>query len=191
MQIGIIGLGRMGGNISRRLMAHAHNCVVYDARAEAVAELQKAGAAGASDLRQLVDKLQPPRAVWIMLPAGEITENMIVEVSALLQSGDIVIDGGNSNYRDDIRRAEFTSGKGYSLPRCGDKRWSLGARTGLLHDDRGRARPCAAPRSNIFRTRAWALGHSACGRAGIGRYRRAGLPALRTCGRRPFRQNDP
>jgi 6-phosphogluconate dehydrogenase len=105
MQIGVIGLGRMGGNISRRLMAHAHNCVVYDARAEAVAELQKAGATGASDLRQFVDKLQPPRAIWIMLPAGEITETMIVEVSALLQSGDIVIDGGNSNYRDDLRRA--------------------------------------------------------------------------------------
>jgi 6-phosphogluconate dehydrogenase len=105
MQIGIIGLGRMGGNIARRLMAHTHNCVVYDARAEAVAELQKAGATGASDLRQFVDQLQPTRAIWIMLPAGETTENMIVEVSALLQSGDIIIDGGNSNYRDDIRRA--------------------------------------------------------------------------------------
>ncbi len=112
MQIGIIGLGRMGGNIARRLMAHDHACVVYDARPEAVSELEKAGAMGASDPRQLVSRLQPPRAIWVMLPAGEITENILVEVSAFLESGDIVIDGGNSNFRDDIRRARVLREKG-------------------------------------------------------------------------------
>ena len=112
MQIGIIGLGRMGGNIARRLMAHGHNCVVYDARSEAISELQKAGATGAGDLRQLASGLQSPRAVWVMLPAGEITETTLVALSALLQSGDIVIDGGNSNFRDDIRRASMLREKG-------------------------------------------------------------------------------
>ncbi len=112
MQLGIIGLGRMGGNIARRLMAHGHSCVVFDTKAAAVGELAKEGAAGASDLRNLVLQLQQPRALWVMLPAGEITERTIHELSGLLQSGDIVIDGGNSYYRDDIRRAQMLQQKG-------------------------------------------------------------------------------
>jgi 6-phosphogluconate dehydrogenase len=112
MQIGIIGLGRMGGNIARRLMAHGHSCVVYDARPAATVELAKSGATGAADLRQLVAQLQAPRAVWIMLPAGEITQNIIDELSTLLQPGDVVIDGGNSFYRDDIARSKALGSKG-------------------------------------------------------------------------------
>jgi 6-phosphogluconate dehydrogenase len=112
MQIGIIGLGRMGGNIARRLMAHGHSCVVFDARPAAVAELTKNGAAGAGDLRELVKQLQPPRAIWVMLPAGEITQDTIDQLSALLQPDDIVIDGGNSFYRDDISRANSLAAKG-------------------------------------------------------------------------------
>jgi 6-phosphogluconate dehydrogenase len=112
MQIGIVGLGRMGGDIARRLMAHGHHCVVYDARPEAISELQKAGATGACDLRQFASELGSPRIVWVMLPAGEVTENILVELSTTLQSGDIVIDGGNSNYRDDIRRARLLWEKG-------------------------------------------------------------------------------
>ncbi len=77
MQLGIIGLGRMGGNIARRLMANGHSCVVFDTKAAAVGELAKEGAAGASDLRNLVLQLQQPRALWVMLPAGEITEGTI------------------------------------------------------------------------------------------------------------------
>jgi len=112
MQLGIIGLGRMGGNIARRLMANGHSCVVYDTRKSAVEELAKEGASGASDLGNFTALLQQPRAIWIMLPAGEITENTIAEISTLLQSGDIVIDGGNSWYRDDIRRAAMLRTKG-------------------------------------------------------------------------------
>jgi 6-phosphogluconate dehydrogenase len=112
MQIGIIGLGRMGGNIARRLMAHGHACVVYDARPAAVSELVQNGATGAGDLKQLAARLQQPRAVWVMLPAGEITETTINDLSNLLQQDDIVIDGGNSWYRDDIRRAKALRVKG-------------------------------------------------------------------------------
>jgi 6-phosphogluconate dehydrogenase len=106
MQIGIVGLGRMGGNIARRLMRNGHACVVYDARAEAVNELAKEGAIGADDLEDCVGRLQSPRAVWVMLPAGDITERTVNELGSLMRSGDIVIDGGNSFYRDDIARAK-------------------------------------------------------------------------------------
>jgi 6-phosphogluconate dehydrogenase len=112
MQIGIIGLGRMGGNIARRLMRHGHECVVFDARAEAVNELKKEGASGAGSLQDFVKRLSLPRAVWVMLPAGEITEQTIGQLGATLEKGDIVIDGGNSFYRDDIRRAHTLKEKG-------------------------------------------------------------------------------
>jgi 6-phosphogluconate dehydrogenase len=105
MQIGIIGLGRMGGNIARRLMRHDHDCVVFDARADAVNALKKEGASGAESLQDFVKRLSAPRAVWVMLPAGDITEQTIRELNGLLGKGDIVIDGGNSFYRDDIRRS--------------------------------------------------------------------------------------
>jgi 6-phosphogluconate dehydrogenase len=111
MQIGIIGLGRMGGNIARRLMRHGHDCVVFDARAEAVNELKKEGALGAGSLKDFVTRLSAPRAVWVMLPAGEITEQTVHELGAMLGKGDIVIDGGNSFYRDDIRRAHMLKEK--------------------------------------------------------------------------------
>lgn len=115
MQIGIIGLGRMGGNIARRLMAHGHSCVVFDAKPAATAELAKEGATGVSDLAQLAKQLQKPRPVWVMLPAGEITETTIVELSRRLDAGDVVIDGGNTYYRDDIRRAGMLREKGIDL----------------------------------------------------------------------------
>jgi 6-phosphogluconate dehydrogenase len=107
MQIGVVGLGRMGGNIARRLMKHGHTCVVFDASEKAVADLGHAGATGASSLEQLVSFLHGPgRAVWVMLPSGSITEDTITRLGDLLGAGDIVIDGGNSFYKDDIRRAK-------------------------------------------------------------------------------------
>jgi len=106
MQLGMIGLGRMGGNIVKRLMRDGHTCVVYDRDAKAVAGLAKAGAAGATSLADLVSKLKAPRVVWIMLPAGKPTEETIAEISSHLGAGDIIIDGGNSFYKDDIRRAK-------------------------------------------------------------------------------------
>src|SRR6185312_5214582 len=111
MQLGVIGMGRMGANIARRLMRGGHQCVVWDRDAKAVAEVAKEGATGASDAADLVAKLAAPRAVWVMLPAGGPTEATVAELGGLLQPGDIVIDGGNSFYRDDIRRAKALAEK--------------------------------------------------------------------------------
>ena len=107
MQIGVIGLGRMGGNISRRLIRNSHEVVVYDHDAKAVAALAHDGATGTRGLDALVQKLIAPRAVWVMLPAGKITEDVIVALGKLLAAGDIVLDGGNTFWRDDIRRAKM------------------------------------------------------------------------------------
>jgi 6-phosphogluconate dehydrogenase len=112
MQLGVIGLGRMGGNITRRLMAGGHQCVVYDRNPTAVAKLVQDGAGGASDLAELVAELHAPRAVWVMLPAGEPTEATVTALGELLAADDTVIDGGNTFYRDDIRRAKALRARG-------------------------------------------------------------------------------
>ena len=105
MQLGMIGLGRMGAGLVRRLMRDGHACTVFDKQPDAVAALTKDGAVGASSLADMVAKLDKPRAVWVMLPAGEVTEATLDELFGLLEPGDIAIDGGNSFYKDDIRRA--------------------------------------------------------------------------------------
>ena len=113
MQLGMIGLGRMGGNIVRRLQQHGHSCVVYDRSKEATQALVADGSTGAESLEDLVAKLQgSPKAVWIMLPAGKITQDTVDALSGLLKSGDIMIDGGNSFYKDDISRAQALKPKG-------------------------------------------------------------------------------
>lgn len=104
MQLGMIGLGRMGANIVRRLMQDGHECVVYDVNGGLVDALVGEGASGARTLEEFVDKLSRPRAAWVMIPAG-ITGQTVDKLAGLLDEGDIVIDGGNSNYRDDVRRA--------------------------------------------------------------------------------------
>jgi 6-phosphogluconate dehydrogenase len=106
MQLGVAGLGRMGSNIARRLHRAGHHCVVYNRTPKPVAQLAAEGLTPASDISDLVKKLDAPRAVWIMLPAGAVTEGMINAMSDLLSAGDILIDGGNTFYRDDIRRAK-------------------------------------------------------------------------------------
>ena len=111
----MIGLGRMGGNIVRRLMRNGHTCVVYDRSADAVKQLAGEGATASSGLAEFVSKLTAPKVAWVMLPSGEITHNTIVELSNLLGKGDILIDGGNSNYRDDIAHAELLSAKGITF----------------------------------------------------------------------------
>jgi len=105
MQIGIIGLGRMGANIARRLMRGGHQPVVYDIDAAARAELGGEGATPADSLEAVIGALEAPRAVWVMLPAGRITEGTIAHLSSILSPGDTIIDGGNSYYKDDMRRA--------------------------------------------------------------------------------------
>ncbi len=112
MQLGMIGLGRMGGNIVRRLMRHGHECVVYDTNAASVAQLATEGARSSQDMASFIAQLQAPRAVWVMLPAGDITEATVKALGDLLQPGDTIIDGGNSNCQDDVRRAHALQGKG-------------------------------------------------------------------------------
>ncbi len=113
MQIGVIGLGRMGGNIVRRLLRAGHACVVYDADAAPGAALAKEGATVASSLPALVEALgSGARTVWVMLPAGRITEETVRQLGELMRAGDVIIDGGNTNFKDDVRRARELAPKG-------------------------------------------------------------------------------
>jgi 6-phosphogluconate dehydrogenase len=118
-QLGMVGLGRMGANIVRRLMRDGHECAVYDVNPDAVSTLAGEGANGAGSLAELAQKLDPPRAVWVMVPAGDITEETVHDVAEVLESGDAIIDGGNSYYRDDLRRAAAVSDRGIDYIDCG------------------------------------------------------------------------
>jgi len=112
MQLGMIGLGRMGGNMAERCMRNGHQMVVYDRSAEAVSRYVAKGAVGASSVEDLVNKLTKPKSAWVMLPSGAITEATVTQLGGLLSAGDIVIDGGNSMFKDDVRRAKALRGKG-------------------------------------------------------------------------------
>ena len=111
MQLGMIGLGRMGANLVRRLERAGHQCVVFDQNQTSVRQLEDEGAVGAASLEDLVAKLDAPRAAWVMVPAG-VTGHVVEELAGLMSAGDVVIDGGNSYYRDDIHRAEALAAKG-------------------------------------------------------------------------------
>jgi len=112
MQLGMIGLGRMGANIVRRLLRSHHECVVFNRSLAKVKEIEREGAIGTDSLEKFVKTLTKPRKAWIMLPAGEVTEQMVISLAQLLEAGDIIIDGGNSHYKDDVRRAKSLAGKG-------------------------------------------------------------------------------
>jgi 6-phosphogluconate dehydrogenase len=112
MQLGMIGLGRMGGNMVRRLMRGGHECFVFDLNAESVKQIESEGAKGARTIEDLVGKLQKPRAVWAMVPAGNPTEQTVDALSKFMSGGDIIIDGGNSHFKDDVRRAKALAEKG-------------------------------------------------------------------------------
>jgi 6-phosphogluconate dehydrogenase len=119
MELGIVGLGRMGANIARRLMADGHRCVVYDVNPAVVKELEGEGADGASSLEELASKMSAPRAVWVMVPAGGITEQTVHAIAEALDAGDAIVDGGNSYYRDDMRRAAEVGKSGIDYIDCG------------------------------------------------------------------------
>ena len=118
-ELGMVGLGRMGANMVRRLMRDGHRCVVHDVNPAAVEALVSEGAEGAGSLAELASKLSAPRAVWVMVPAGNITESTVKAVAAELEAGDAIIDGGNSYYRDDIRRAAEMAEPGIDYIDCG------------------------------------------------------------------------
>ena len=148
MQLGMIGLGRMGANMVRRLLKGGHHCVVFDRSAQAVAELVKEKAIGAGSLAEFAKQLAKPRAIWLMVPVGAV-DDTIADLLPHLERGDILIDGGNSYYVDDIRRAKELRPKRNSL--CGRRhqRRRLGPRARLLHDDRRRSRSGEASRSGL------------------------------------------
>jgi 6-phosphogluconate dehydrogenase len=119
MQLGVIGLGRMGGNIVRRLTRNGHDCVVFDQNPSAIRAIAGKGVTGAADLKDLARLLKAPRAAWVMLPAGETTEKAVEQLGHLLAAGDTIIDGGNAFYKDDIRRAKVLKSKGIDYIDCG------------------------------------------------------------------------
>jgi 6-phosphogluconate dehydrogenase len=132
MQLGMIGLGRMGANMTERLIGAGHDLVVYDAHADAVARLEGVGATGAKNLADFVAKLAKPRAVWMMLPAA-VVEPILSQIEGLLEPGDIVIDGGNSYYHDDIRRAASLKAKGIHYVDVGVSGGVWGKERGYCH----------------------------------------------------------
>jgi 6-phosphogluconate dehydrogenase len=131
MQLGIVGLGRMGANIARRLMRDGHTCVVYDVNPDAVSAVAADGATGAGSLAELAAALEPPRAVWVMVPAGEITESTVRDVAAALEPGDTIVDGGNTYYRDDIRRERELAERGIRYLDCGTSGGVFGLERGF------------------------------------------------------------
>ncbi len=112
MQLGMVGLGRMGANMVRRLMRSGHDCVVFDLSSDSVKEMEKEGATGAASLEEIAPKLQKPRAAWVMVPAGDPTDNTVMALAELFDAGDTIIDGGNSYFKDDLRRARQIEEKG-------------------------------------------------------------------------------
>ena len=131
MQLGMVGLGRMGANLVRRLQRDGHRCVGTDVSADTVDALAKEGMTGAAGAKELVEALEPPRTVWVMVPAGEITEHAIAELADLLSPGDTIIDGGNTRYHDDIRRAQELSARDLHYVDCGTSGGVFGLERGF------------------------------------------------------------
>jgi 6-phosphogluconate dehydrogenase len=129
-QLGMVGLGRMGSNMVRRLMGDGHECVVTNRNPAPIKQLEGEGAIGALSLAQLAEKLDPPRSVWAMVPAGEITEQIVHDVADVLERGDAIIDGGNSYYRDDIRRSQEFAERGIDYIDCGTSGGVFGLKRG-------------------------------------------------------------
>src|SRR5688572_3331441 len=112
MQLGMVGLGKMGANMVRRLLRDGHECVVFDLNPDSIKALADEGATGAESMDDFVNKLSPPRAAWVMVPAGNPTEQTVKALAERMAAGDIVIDGGNSYFKDDVRRSKDLSPKG-------------------------------------------------------------------------------
>jgi len=144
MQLGMVGLGRMGANMTRRLMRGGHQLVVSDLSPEAVKQLGGEGATGSTSLADLVSKLAPPRAAWIMVPSGDPTQKTVEALLALMQSGDTIIDGGNSYFKDDVRRSQLCATKGVNYV-------DVGTSGGVWGLDRGYCMMIGGPKETVQR----------------------------------------
>ncbi len=153
MQLGMIGLGRMGANMVRRLIRGGHQCVVFDRSPEVVQGLVKDQATGSSSLADFVSKLTQPRALWLMVPAAFV-DSTLAELTPLLAKDDVVIDGGNSYYIDDIRRAKELAKKGIHYVDVGNQRRRLGIGARVLSHDWGINGRSGPPRSDLPHARA-------------------------------------
>lgn len=139
MQLAMIGLGKMGGNMATRLLRGGHSVVAYNRSPEPVRAAEAEGAVGAASLADAIAKLTAPRVVWLMLPAGDVTEAALVEAASLLGVNDIVVDGGNSNYKDTMRRADYLADKGIYFVDCGTSGGIWGLKEGYSLMVGGRA----------------------------------------------------
>ncbi|WP_026607975.1 phosphogluconate dehydrogenase (NAD(+)-dependent, decarboxylating) [Methylocapsa acidiphila] len=144
MQLGMIGLGRMGGNMARRLHRAGHECVVFSQHEKTVAEFVSEGMIGASGLADLAARLRPPRAIWLMLPAGAVTEETVDALAGLLSQGDCVIDGGNSFFKDDVRRSKALSAKAIAY-------LDVGTSGGIWGLERGYCMMIGGPKAEVER----------------------------------------
>ena len=133
MKIGLVGLGKMGFNLGLNMMEHGYDIVVNDVNTTSVKEMEEKGAIGAYSLKELVEKLNVPRVIWVMVPAGEITDQVIHELSGILEKGDIIIDGGNSNYKDTLRRYHKLKENDMYLIDAGTSGGTSGARYGACY----------------------------------------------------------
>ncbi|PYN12900.1 MAG: decarboxylating 6-phosphogluconate dehydrogenase, partial [Candidatus Rokuibacteriota bacterium] len=169
MPLGFVGLGRMGSNMVTRLLQGGHSVVAWDVNADAVRAVAGAGARGAASLAELAGALAPPRAVWVMVPAGEPTERTVRELAGLLAAGDTIVDGGNSYYKDDIRRAAELAARGLFYVDAGTSGGIWGLRLGYCLMVGGPA-PAVARLEPVFRTLAPADGYLHVGQSGAGHY---------------------
>ncbi len=169
MKLGMVGLGRMGGNMTARLLGHGHEVVAFDRSDDAIASAASAGAQGASSLDDLVSKLEPPRAVWLMVPAGAPTQATIDDLSSLLGEGDVIVDGGNSFYKDSIGRARDLSSRGIRFLDCGTSGgiWGLANGYCLMVGGEGDAFAVVEP---AFRALAPEGGYAHVGPSGAGHF---------------------
>ena len=169
MQIGMIGLGRMGANMARRLINDKHEVFVHNRSIDKIRELEKEGAKAAITLNDLIKSMKAPRLIWLMLPAGEVTQNQISALAPLLEKGDILIEGGNSNYKDDIKRFDELKTKGISYLDAGISGGIWGLKNGyatMVGGDEAVFK-YAEP---IFKSLAAEGGYMHCGRSGAGHF---------------------
>jgi len=169
MRIGFVGLGRMGANMVRRLVRDGHEVVAFNRTPERTREIMAEGAEGAFSLQELVAKLPAPRAVWLMVPAGDATEAMIAELMGLLAPGDTIVDGGNTNFHDDVRRHAMVASKGLRYVDAGTSGGVWGLQVGYCMMVGG-DRDAVEPLEPVFRSLAPADGYAHVGGPGAGHY---------------------